>query len=439
MSIRPIPEPAGGLTERLRGARGWRIAFLVLCTVGLCLSADLARLHVKVHTDPDYHAYCAMSERVNCETVATSDWAVTFGLPTAIWGILTYLALAALAVWGLRERPRTASWPFGLLFFLTLAAATYSVVLLIISHFVIGSVCLVCVGTYIVNFLLVGVSVAELKRIGAPVKAAIGDELRAVMREPGAVLILLGAFLATASLTRVLVPTYWSTIAGFGPGGRAFGVTPEGWHWIGASKPTLTIYEFSDYQCPHCLRGHEQMRRLLAEQADRIRLVHRHYPLDHQCNPAIAKPFHDFACAYSSLAHCAGEQSRFWEANDYLFTAGHRRDPVTVEELALKLGLDRRLLDACVKAPATASVIQRDLEAGRAYKIRGTPTFVIGDQTYPGGVPADVIASALGASSQSTPPANCTPAPGGAPVQGGACSAPPDQGDSAPTYPPAQP
>ena len=61
----------------------------------------------------------------------------------------------------------------------------------------------------------------------------------------------------------------------------------HGWHWIGATKPTVTIYEFSDYQCPHCLRGHEQMRKLLAQYPDKLRLVHRHYPLDHQCNPAI--------------------------------------------------------------------------------------------------------------------------------------------------------
>jgi uncharacterized membrane protein len=57
-------------------ARGWRIAFLVICTVGVCLSADLLRLHVNVYTDPDYQSYCAMSERVNCETVALSEYAV---------------------------------------------------------------------------------------------------------------------------------------------------------------------------------------------------------------------------------------------------------------------------------------------------------------------------------------------------------------------------
>ena len=65
-------KPAAAVREPV--GRGWRIAFLVLCTVGACLSADLLRLHVNVHTDPDYHSYCAMSERVNCDTVAASDY-----------------------------------------------------------------------------------------------------------------------------------------------------------------------------------------------------------------------------------------------------------------------------------------------------------------------------------------------------------------------------
>ena len=429
----------GSLPDALRGARGWRIAFLVACTVGLCLSADLARLHVKVHTDPDYHAYCAMSERVNCETVATSDYAVTFGLPTAIWGILAYLFLGALAVWGLRERPRTASWPFGLLLLATLGASVYSITLLIISHFIIRSVCLVCAGTYVVNFALVGIATTELRRLRTPIRTLVAEELRAVVREPAAILVILGVFLGAASVTRVLIPTYWSTVTGFGPGGLAFGMTPEGWPWIGAKKPALVIYEFSDYQCPHCLRGHEQMRKLLAAEGDRVRLVHRHYPLDHHCNPTITKPFHDSACAYSFLAHCAGAHGKFWEANDYLFATGHRRDPVTAEELALKLGLGRGVLEACVESAETRNVIERDLEAGRGYKIRGTPTFVIGDQIYPGGVPADVIANALGASRQSTPPPDCMlPAGDRATPGGGACAAP-NEGDGTPVYSPTPP
>ena len=69
-------------------------------------SISLARLHVNVHTDPDYQSYCAMSERVNCDTVALSDYAVFLGLPVSLWGLLGYVFMGALAVWGLRGHSR---------------------------------------------------------------------------------------------------------------------------------------------------------------------------------------------------------------------------------------------------------------------------------------------------------------------------------------------
>ena len=56
---RPPARPAEAPSSNR--VRGWRVAFLVLCTIGVCLSADLLRLHVNVHTNPDYRSYCAMS------------------------------------------------------------------------------------------------------------------------------------------------------------------------------------------------------------------------------------------------------------------------------------------------------------------------------------------------------------------------------------------
>src|SRR5210317_2208398 len=79
------------LDKQARPTRAWRIAFLVLCTVGALLSAELLRLHVKVYTDPNYHAFCAMTEKLNCETVAVSSYAVFAGLPVALWGLIGYI------------------------------------------------------------------------------------------------------------------------------------------------------------------------------------------------------------------------------------------------------------------------------------------------------------------------------------------------------------
>ena len=191
------------------------------------------------------------------------------------------------------------------------------------------------------------------------------------------------------------IPPYW-TIDRDGPGGLTTGLTAEGLPWIGATDPEIEIVEFSDYQCPHCLRGHDAMRQLVQDYPERVRLVHRHYPLDQACNPKITRPFHVFACRYARLAWCAGEEGRFWEANDYLFQMGKREDGVTATELARQLGLDPQALEACETGRASAAEVDRDLAAGRRIGVSGTPTFVMNDQVHSGGIPPEAIEAALG-------------------------------------------
>jgi uncharacterized membrane protein/predicted DsbA family dithiol-disulfide isomerase len=385
--------------------RAWRVAFLVLCTIAVCLSADLLRLHINVHTDPHYQSYCAMSERVNCETVALSDYAVLLGMPLAVWGLFVYMAMAALAIWGLRSRLRTPSWPFGALFWSSAFASVVGVALYAISHFLIESVCLVCAGTYATNLLLLGTAWMALRRCNTSPAAALAEDARAAAASPRAVLLLAGSATALLVATWVGMPRYWRVqVAPRQPAGLATGATQEGHPWIGAARPVLQIVEFSDYQCPYCQRGHDEIRKLIAEEPGRVRLVHRNYPLDHRCNAALRRPFHSEACRYALLAHCAQRQDGFWAANDYLFTHGRRREPVTVEELAAAVQISASALSECVDSEAAAGAIQADLAAGRALKIRGTPTFVVGEQTYPGRIPNDVIRHALGDSPDTNEP-----------------------------------
>jgi len=373
----------------------WRIAFLVICTIGCCLSADLQRLHVKVHTDPEYHSYCAISERVNCETVAASDYAVLFTLPLALWGIIAYLVLGALSVWSLRRPLTPASWPFGFLFWFTLFSSIFSIYLFMISHFIIKSVCVVCTGTYLVNFSLLGITLAELRQLKTrPVKALKADIQFIKIRKFSFMLLVLAPVVALIILW-FTVPPYWRLKESIGPGGFPIGTTIEGYPWIGANKPKLVIAEFSDYQCPYCRRGHDEMRKLIETYPDRVRVVHRHYPLDNECNADITRPFHPSSCAYARMAFCAQQQGRFWEANDYLFKNGRRPEPVTPDELAASIKIDAGLLKSCAGSSTADSALQNDLSEGRFLNIRGTPTYVIGDKTFPGRIPPEVLSSSL--------------------------------------------
>ena len=387
----------------VRNVRGWRIAFLVLCTVGACFSADLLRLHANVHTNPDYHSYCAMSERVNCDTVALSDFSVFLGLPLSLWGLLGYIFMGALAVWGLRGHPRNPSWPLGLAFGLALFTSLLGIALFLVSHLIVESVCVVCGGTYLLNFGLAFVAFMALRRGGWGFPGALARDLRTVSTAPGPFTFLVVVFTAALIAAWILVPPYWRVETATGPGGLPVGTTPGGHPWIGATEPVLVITEYSDYQCPHCQRGHDDVRKLIESHPDRVRIVHRQYPLDQQCNSALPRPFHPYACRYALLSHCAHEQGRFWEANDYLFANGRRRFPITQEELARSLDLDPDALRDCFEGDEAGQAVQQDLEAGRELGIRGTPTFVVHGETYPGRIPPEIIDAALRARDPGAP------------------------------------
>jgi len=369
----------------------WRIAFLVACTVGLCLSIDLLRLHIAVHTDPNYHSYCAISEKVNCETVAESKYAVFLGLPLALWGIIYYLFQGSLSIWGLRKSTKPPTWPFAIAYWFSLVSTLISIILFLISHFIINSVCIICMCTYVVNLCLLTFSTIEIKRHRSGIIKSTISEVKAIINKTESFAILAFVFLTIIILLWVFLPSYWEVEASTGPGGIPVGFTLDGHPWIGAPYPKLTIIEFSDYQCPHCFRGHSEIRAIIQNYPSSFKLIHMHFPLDSNCHKELKFQLHPFACLYAKMAYCAGKQNKFWQVNDYLFVNGRRKNQVTVEELSSAFSLNATEMANCINSQEALDAIEKDISAGKQYNIRGTPTYVINNKNYPGYIPPDVL------------------------------------------------
>ncbi len=77
----------------------------------------------------------------------------------------------------------------------------------------------------------------------------------------------------------------------------------------GSAKAPIEIVEFSDFQCPFCLRANPTVTEVLKTYGDRIHFVYRHYPL----------PNHPNARPAAEAAACAAEQDKFWQYHDVLF------------------------------------------------------------------------------------------------------------------------
>ena len=375
------------------GRKGMWWAVLILSLAGLLISVVLARIHFKVNTEAGFHSFCGRGSTFNCDDVARSHYSILLGVPTALWGVLGYCLAAAVALWGLRARRAALTAACGLLLFTGFVAV--SAALGTISAFRLHALCILCAGTYGINLALFVLALVQAAVVGFSHVAVA--PLHAFREGPGktlAILILLG----TPVLGLVaLVPSYWPqsgkpSASRLARDGLALGEAPGGGHWIGAQKPTLTITEFSDYECPHCRQAHAQLRNIVARFPDRVRLVHRHFPLDQACNRSVERPFHQSACWAAQLAECAGRAGRFWDANDILFELSNFFDTQSTKKIAAELKLDPAALDRCMKGEGLADV-KNDIEVGIALKLEGTPSFLVDGQVYMGNLPAAVLES----------------------------------------------
>jgi protein-disulfide isomerase len=150
----------------------------------------------------------------------------------------------------------------------------------------------------------------------------------------------------------------------------------------GPADAPITIVEWSDFQCPFCVRAEETLTRLRQEYPDQIRFVWRDLPL----------PFHDQARPAAIAARAAGAQGKFWAMHDRLYAdhvapLGRER----FEKEAGELGLDSKRFRAALDAEEGKSGIDADLVAATKAGATGTPTFFINGKVLSGAQPYETF------------------------------------------------
>ena len=361
---------------------------LALC--GATLSVILARLHARAHAG--FSSFCAISDVVNCDRVATSRFSVFLGLPVAVWGAFGYGVAAVLAARALARARRGGAASTGLLFAVAAVAVAASVALAIVSKAAIGAWCLLCVASWVTAVALLA---AAWRACPAGPAAAVAADLAAMRAQParsaGLALVLLAAVVGT----RAAYPRYWAARPA-----RPGTVAPPAGARTPAPAPasaTLAadrvVVEFSDYECPFCARAHEQLALLRAARPD-LEIVRRHFPLDAACNPAVKRSIHPSACGLARAAICADAQGRFPQMDDALFKNQQAGEPVS--RLAAGIGLDVPAFQACLTSPATEARLARDVEDGMRAGVRATPSYVVGGRVYAGELPPQIWSAPSG-------------------------------------------
>ncbi|MCS6951232.1 MAG: thioredoxin domain-containing protein [Bryobacterales bacterium] len=136
---------------------------------------------------------------------------------------------------------------------------------------------------------------------------------------------------------------------------------------LGPAEAAVEVVEFADFECPFCRKAQAVVRRALARWEGRIRHVFRHFPL----------PNHPHAFPAAVAAACAERQGRFWEYRQALFEYDGPLSDAALLSLAEARGLSGAEFAACLKDPAAAERVRRDIKLGRKAGVSGTPTFFV--------------------------------------------------------------
>ena len=150
-------------------------------------------------------------------------------------------------------------------------------------------------------------------------------------------------------------------------------------HIRGDLAAPVKVIEFSDFECPFCLRVFPTVTELLKTYGDRIRLAYRHYPL----------PNHPNARPAAEAAACANEQGKFWQYHDRLFSSPGKLSGDDLKQHAAELGLDAAAFNACVDARKYQKAVDADIAAGEAVGVSGTPAFFINGRPVFGAMPIE--------------------------------------------------
>lgn len=171
---------------------------------------------------------------------------------------------------------------------------------------------------------------------------------------------------------------------------------------MGSPDAPITIVEYTDYQCPYCLRhANETMPQIVSNlvETGRARYVLKDFPLD---------SIHPDARFAAVAARCAGEQGAYWQMHDEIFFrqpdwAGQGDQASAVySAIAEELGLEVRDFNSCLSSGRHDAAIEANLQEGAQLGVTGTPSFFISGYPIRGAQPYDLFEYAIGLAEEGT-------------------------------------
>lgn len=180
---------------------------------------------------------------------------------------------------------------------------------------------------------------------------------------------------------------------------------------MGKADAPVTLTVYSDFQCPSCdvfaTQTEPRLRSTFVAQGT-LRIVYH----DAAFQGAKSTSSYDESVEPAAAARCAGEQGKFWQFHDWLFTNQHGENAGAftrdrLDKIASRIdGLDVAAWTACMDGGTQQAIVRQQTQATTALGIDSTPTLEVNGKRIVGAAGYDQITSAIQAA--------VSPAPSGA-------------------------
>jgi protein-disulfide isomerase len=144
-------------------------------------------------------------------------------------------------------------------------------------------------------------------------------------------------------------------------------------HVMGPTSARVTVVNYGDYQCPGCQKTHRSTEKMALELLDRVRLVHRHFPLVKS---------HPRALRAAEAAEAAASQGKFWEMHRLLYLHPDKLEDRDLRRHAKQIRLDLERFDREMAGGTYSDQILKDFYFSLNHGITGTPTTFINGVRY---------------------------------------------------------
>jgi protein-disulfide isomerase len=278
------------------------------------------------------------------------------------------------------------------------------------SFFVLNTVCVFCLATYVATIGLFIVSGGASDATLGSMPRRLRRDLGRLVRSPAALAVALtfviasGAALAwfpreagtpvTASAsTAVSEPVSSNQQVEFD---RWFSSEPRTTLPVPSDGANVLIVKFNDFQCPSCAAAYFRHKSVLEKyrttHPGAVKFVTVDFPLAPECNPGISTVVHHAACTGAVAVRLARARGKEEAMEEWLYShqQGLTPDGVrrAVREVAGVTDFDREY-------ERVLRLVKEDAELGNRLRIEGTPTFFINGVRIDGGLRPEYLDAAI--------------------------------------------